>query len=143
MAEQKMRKLCVKRSFEIKRLIRLCCTLLATVDDWRRVADQVHWETMVVAVRPMETLPLKNNNSYQKVSLSKRLTSGVKSSVQVISVMVNVLPNLEKRFLSRLEFLCSMSLTKESHGVKIFHHCRMPHLISFAAHNICMDTRLD
>ena len=32
-------------------------TLLATVEDWRRVADQVHWDTMVVAVRPMETLP--------------------------------------------------------------------------------------
>ena len=32
-------------------------TLLATVEDWRRVADQVHWDTMVVAVKPMETLP--------------------------------------------------------------------------------------
>ena len=32
-------------------------TLLATVDDWRRVADQVHCETMVVAVSPMDTLP--------------------------------------------------------------------------------------
>ena len=32
-------------------------TLLATVEDWRRVADQVHWDTMVVAVRPMETFP--------------------------------------------------------------------------------------
>ena len=57
MAEHKRHKLCVKRSFEIKRLIKLCSTLLATVDDWSRVADQVHWETMVVAVRPMETLP--------------------------------------------------------------------------------------
>ena len=45
----------------------------------------------------------KNNKSYQKsckVTLSKKLTSGVKSSVQVISVMVNVLPNLEKDFIS-------------------------------------------
>ena len=33
------------------------CTLLATVEDWRRVADQVHCETMVVAVSPMDTLP--------------------------------------------------------------------------------------
>ena len=32
-------------------------TLLATVEDWSRVADHVHWETMVVAVRPMDTLP--------------------------------------------------------------------------------------
>ena len=32
-------------------------TLLATVEDWRRVADQVHCETMVVAVSPMDTLP--------------------------------------------------------------------------------------
>ena len=32
-------------------------TLLATVDDWRRVADHVHWETIVVAVKPIETLP--------------------------------------------------------------------------------------
>ena len=32
-------------------------TLLATVELWSRVADQVHWETMVVAVKPIETLP--------------------------------------------------------------------------------------
>ena len=32
-------------------------TLLATVELWSRVADQVHWETMVVAVKPMDTLP--------------------------------------------------------------------------------------
>ena len=32
-------------------------TLLATVELCSRVADQVHWETMVVAVNPMETLP--------------------------------------------------------------------------------------
>ena len=32
-------------------------TLLATVDDCNKVADQVHWETIVVAVRPMLTLP--------------------------------------------------------------------------------------
>ena len=31
--------------------------LLATVEDWSKVADHVHWDTMVVAVRPMETLP--------------------------------------------------------------------------------------
>ena len=31
--------------------------MLATVELWRRVADQVHWETMVVAVNPIETLP--------------------------------------------------------------------------------------
>ena len=32
-------------------------TLLATVDDWRRVADHVHWDTIVVAVKPKLTLP--------------------------------------------------------------------------------------
>ena len=32
-------------------------TLLATVDDCNKVADQVHWETIVVAVKPMLTLP--------------------------------------------------------------------------------------
>ena len=32
-------------------------TLLATVEDCKRVADHVHWETIVVAVRPMLTLP--------------------------------------------------------------------------------------
>ena len=34
-------------------------TLLATVELWRRVADQVHWETMVVAVKPIETLGIR------------------------------------------------------------------------------------
>ena len=34
-------------------------TLLATVELWRRVADQVHWETMVVAVNPIETLGIR------------------------------------------------------------------------------------
>ena len=32
-------------------------TLLATVDDCSRVAVHVHWDTMVVAVSPMETFP--------------------------------------------------------------------------------------
>lgn len=40
-------------------------TFAATVDDWRRVAAQVHWDTMVVAVRPTDTRPpaskLKSN----------------------------------------------------------------------------------
>ncbi len=31
--------------------------MLATVDDCNSVADQVHCETIVVAVRPMLTLP--------------------------------------------------------------------------------------
>ena len=49
--------MCIKyrRYFGIQEV--LIDTLLATVELWRRVADQVHWETMVVAVRPMETLP--------------------------------------------------------------------------------------
>ena len=40
-----------------KRALVSVCTLLATVEDWSRVADQVHWETMVVAVSPIETFP--------------------------------------------------------------------------------------
>ena len=32
-------------------------TLLATVEDCNKVADQVHWDTIVVAVKPMLTLP--------------------------------------------------------------------------------------
>ena len=36
-------------------------TLLATVDDWRRVADHVHWDTIVVAVKPILTLPPASN----------------------------------------------------------------------------------
>ena len=49
--------MCIKyrRYFGIQEV--LIDTLLATVELWRRVADQVHWETMVVAVNPMETLP--------------------------------------------------------------------------------------
>ena len=31
--------------------------LLATVEDWRSVAVQVHWDTMVVAVSPIDTFP--------------------------------------------------------------------------------------
>ena len=138
MADHKRRKLCVKR------LIKLCCcTLLATVDDWSRVADQVHWETMVVAVRPMETLPEETKISpaidkfIQKAHLRRqKQCPGYQRHGKRAS-------EPGKKILSRLEFFGSMSLTKESHGVKIFHHCRMPHLISFAAHNICMDTRLD
>ena len=75
-------------------------TLLATVDDWSRVADQVHWETMVVAVRPIETLPGDNKmircGHDEEIYFFKKLTSSIKSGVQVISVMVNMLPNLEK-----------------------------------------------
>ena len=37
----------------------MICTLLATVELWRRVADHVHWETMVVAVKPIETLGIR------------------------------------------------------------------------------------
>ena len=33
--------------------------MLATVELWRRVADHVHWETMVVAVKPIETLGMR------------------------------------------------------------------------------------
>ena len=33
--------------------------MLATVELWRRVADQVHWETIVVAVKPIETLGIR------------------------------------------------------------------------------------
>ena len=57
-------------SFMQKKREFLCvCTLLATVEDWRRVADQVHWETMVVAVRPMETLPGENDQMLHCVHL--------------------------------------------------------------------------
>ena len=31
--------------------------LLATVEDWSNVADQVHCDTIVVAVNPIDTLP--------------------------------------------------------------------------------------
>ena len=41
------------------------------MDDWRRVADQVHWDTMVVAVRPMDTLP-GNSKYVVRVGLYKR-----------------------------------------------------------------------
>ena len=43
--------------FEIVDVKNDIVTLLATVDDCNKVADQVHWETIVVAVRPMLTLP--------------------------------------------------------------------------------------
>ena len=36
-------------------------TLLATVDDCSSVAAQVHCETSVVAVRPIDTLPPASN----------------------------------------------------------------------------------
>ena len=41
-------------------------TLLATVEDCSRVADQVHWETMVVAVKPIETFPPNYVDCYSK-----------------------------------------------------------------------------
>ena len=47
-----------KTSFEFSRFAKrvfIHLTLLATVDDCRSVADQVHCETMVVAVSPMLT----------------------------------------------------------------------------------------
>lgn len=51
--------MCIKyrRYFGIQEV--LIDTLLATVELWRRVADQVHWETMVVAVNPIETLGIR------------------------------------------------------------------------------------
>ena len=35
--------------------------MLATVELWSSVADHVHWETIVVAVRPIDTLPPASN----------------------------------------------------------------------------------
>ena len=51
--------MCIKyrRYFGIQEV--LIDTLLATVELWRRVADHVHWETMVVAVKPIETLGIR------------------------------------------------------------------------------------
>ena len=51
--------MCIKyrRYFGIQEV--LIDTLLATVELWRRVADQVHWETMVVAGKPIETLRIR------------------------------------------------------------------------------------
>jgi len=46
-------------------------TLLATVDDCSKVAAQVHWDTMVVAVRPTETLP-PASKSVSRFSYNKK-----------------------------------------------------------------------
>ena len=77
-------------------------TLLATVDDCSSVADQVHWLTIVVAVRPMLTckdffclyVTVKND------SLDSYFSSGVKCSVEIVCVVVNVPSNL--RFIKYL-----------------------------------------
>ena len=53
-------------------LCKLCMpslTLVPTLDDCRSVAAQVHCDTMVVAVSPMETLPPASND-VSKLSLS-------------------------------------------------------------------------
>ena len=40
----------------------------ATLEDWRRVAAQVHWETMTEAVRPVLTLrPAVLKNSEERL----------------------------------------------------------------------------
>ena len=48
-------------------------TLLATVEDCSRVADQVHWETMVVAVRPIETFPPDYVDCYDESLFSLKI----------------------------------------------------------------------
>ena len=93
--------MCIKyrRYFGIQEV--LIDTLLATVELWRRVADQVHWETMVVAVKPIETLGIRFHFGFvEKGTFDCRwlddqdLAARVEGRVQVVGIMVDVLSDL-------------------------------------------------